>query len=214
MIIFRMKIMLLEDDYLLNKAIKLYFKSYELDSFLDGSDAYDAINSKYDVYLIDIDVPNINGIDILKEIKSRFPLAHVIMISATIEIDTIEMAYKLGCDDYIKKPFEIKELELKIDLISNKLNKPTKIENNLEFDSKNSIIINDGEKINLTLKETKLLNLLLNKRGEIVSNEYILYEIWDYENSNNQIRQLVGRLNKKLPENIIKNRKGLGYIVE
>lgn len=209
-----MNIMLLEDDYLLNKAIKSYFKTYNMDSFLDGCDALDAINSKYDIYLIDIDVPSVNGIEILKEIKSRFPLAYVIMVSATIEIDTIEVAYKLGCNDYIKKPFEIKELELKIDLISNKLNAPTKIEDNIEFDLKNSIIIKDEKKINLTPNETKLLSLLLNKRGEIVTSENILFEIWDYENSTNQIRQLVGRLAKKLPENIIKNRRGQGYIIE
>lgn len=209
-----MKLMLVEDDYLLNKAIKNYLKEYNVHSFLDGDEALKNIDKLYDVFIIDIDIPGINGIELLTEIKQKHKESYIIMISATIEIDTIEDAYNLGCDDYMKKPFDIKELKLKLDNIKNRFDEIT-LCNNLIYSKKSSkIIYKNDTHIDLTLNELKLLDLLIKNRGKLVNYETIEYTIWDFENESNQIRQLVNRLKKKIPIELIKNRRGQGYLIE
>ena len=209
-----MKIMLVEDDYLLNKAIKNYFKHMNIDSFLDGESAYQNISNNYDIFIIDIDVPEINGIELLIKIRELYKTAYIIMISATIEIGIIEKAYSLGCNDYMKKPFEIKELELKLNLIENKISNKYKILDDLFYNSNKSQLFYKEEIINLTAKETKLLYLLINNKGKIVTSEMILNYIWEDITATDQTRQLVSRLKKKIPIDFIQNRQGQGYIIE
>ena len=112
-----MKIFLLEDDYSLNEAIKeiLELEKHTVDNFYDGEIAFDNIlNNNYDLYILDINVPNIDGLEVLEKIKSISLILNVIIISANINIDLIKKAYLLGCDDYLKKPFDLEELALKI----------------------------------------------------------------------------------------------------
>lgn len=207
-----MNIMLVEDDYLLNKAIEQYFYNRNITSFNNGRDAFNALSNNYNLYIIDIDIPKMNGIELLKEIKTRYSESYVFIISATIEITTIEKAYTLGCHDYLKKPFDIKELEFKINLLEKKSEKILIFED-LYYDLNNSLIIYKNESTKLTTNESKLLNLLLTKRGNIVSSNEIEYSIWNYENSKDHIRQLVNRLKSKIPIDLIKNRKGQGYFL-
>ena len=111
-----MKIFLLEDDYSLNESIKemLETENFIVDSFYEGDVAYENIIGDYELYIFDINVPNIDGLYLLEHIKNINPNSKVIMISANINIDQIKEAYLKGCDDYIKKPFDIVELLLKI----------------------------------------------------------------------------------------------------
>ena len=110
-----MKIFLLEDDYSLNEAIKeiIQLESHSVENFYDGETAFSKISNDFDLYILDINIPNINGLEILKQIKQINPKTKVIIISANINIDLIREAYTLGCDDYIKKPFDIEELLFK-----------------------------------------------------------------------------------------------------
>jgi DNA-binding response OmpR family regulator len=110
-----MKIFLLEDDYSLNEAIKeiLELENHIVDNFYDGEIAFDNIlNNNYDLYILDVNVPNIDGLEVLEKIKSISLNLNVIIISANINIDLIKKAYLLGCDDYLKKPFDLEELIL------------------------------------------------------------------------------------------------------
>lgn len=111
-----MKILLLEDNKKLNSTIikRLEIKGYEIDGFTDGQDAYDAISDGYNCFILDINVPNVDGIEILKRIRKYYKEVPVIIISATVELDIIKESYDFGCNDYIKKPFFIDELEIKI----------------------------------------------------------------------------------------------------
>jgi DNA-binding response OmpR family regulator len=110
------KIFLLEDDYLLNKAITQYLtsKGFTVSSFYNGSEALNAIMDDFALMILDIDVADMNGVSVLQEIRKLYPAKPIIMISATIDIDMISKAYEKGCNDYLKKPFDIRELELKI----------------------------------------------------------------------------------------------------
>lgn len=211
-----MKIMLIEDDYVLNKGITLYFskKGYRVDSFLNGLDAYDNLLNTYDIFIVDIDVPEMNGIELLQKIKETFSNAYILMISATIDIEMIEKAYNLGCNDYIKKPFSTKEIELKLNLLKEKINTKYQFTKNSFYDLNKSQIILENETIKLTKKESDLLYLLLNNKGNIVTLEQIIDTVWNGDGLTSHIRKLVSRLNKKLPASIITNRTGIGYIIE
>lgn len=211
-----MNIMLVEDDYSLNKAMTLFFKSKgkKIDSFLNGLDAYNSLNNGYDIFIVDIDIPDLNGIELLKEIKKNFLNSYVIIISATVDIDIVEKAYNLGCDDYLKKPFNTKELELKLNLLEKKTLNKYVLANDLIYDTDKSQIISANESIKLTTKESKLLFLLLNNRGRIIPSETILDVVWEFDSVKNQVRQLVSRVNKKLPIPLIINKPGQGYIIE
>ncbi|WP_418180101.1 response regulator transcription factor [Aliarcobacter lanthieri] len=109
------KIFLLEDDYSLNDTIKdmLEKSSFIVNSFYNGEEAFDNILGDYSLYILDINVPNIDGITILEKIKSINPNAKVIIISANIDIDKITEAYEKDCDDYIKNLLIYKNLDLK-----------------------------------------------------------------------------------------------------
>ena len=105
-----MKIFLLEDDYSLNDTIKetLELNNHKVKTFYDGEVAFNNIAFEYDLYILDINTPSINGLEILKAIKKQMKKSKVIMISANINIQTIKESYFSGCDDYIKSHLILK----------------------------------------------------------------------------------------------------------
>lgn len=210
-----MKIFLLEDDYILNKSISHYFtsKNFEVLSFTNGLTALDSVYELYDIALLDIDTPDVNGITLLKEIHTAFPHRPVIMISATIDINTILKAYDIGCTDYMKKPFDIRELEIKIASLTRNLETRISLSESLIYDIHKQRLYHHDTEIVLTPKEHKLFSILLEKKGETVQSELIENVIWGIDGSSTHLRQLVARLRKKIPENIILNRTGSGYCI-
>ena len=209
------KLMLLEDEYLLNKTIQTYLRSKEIevDAFLEGFDALDSIGNDYDLFILDIDIPNINGLEVLEEIRSSYPEVPVIMISATIDMGMITKAYSLGCSDYLKKPFDIKELELKIRAFTRSVDNLVKITTELTYDKENKEFHYKKELITLTQKEALFFSILLKNRGHIMSHEKLEYLLWNEKESSGHLRQLVNRFRKKIPEQIIYNRVNEGYIL-
>ncbi|MDX4012910.1 response regulator, partial [Aliarcobacter skirrowii] len=119
-----MKILIIEDDIQLNTTITnfLKYKGYEVDSLEDGKEALDYIDKNfYDLYILDINIPKVSGLEILKYIRTKDIKSAIIIITASLELDNIKTAYKNGCDEYIKKPFYLEELEIKIDKIYGKI---------------------------------------------------------------------------------------------
>ncbi|MDB2562304.1 response regulator transcription factor [Sulfurimonas sp.] len=210
-----MQIMLVEDEYVLNKAIKTYFisKGMKVDAFLDGLEAIDALSPKYDIFILDIDIPHINGIEILEQIHKTFPTTPVIMISATIDMDMISNAYKKGASDYLKKPFDIKELELKIGVFTAKHKQKVKLAENIFYDKDSQLLECDGQEVILTQKEHIFLSLLVVNQGSVVPHEAIETVVWGIDIQSSHLRQLVNRLRNKLPQDLIQNRIGEGYII-
>lgn len=199
-----MKILLLEDDMALNRAIKKVLeleKSNNVETFFDGEEALNALDTQYDLYIMDINVPNVNGLELLRLIHNQNTQAKVIIISANTDLNTLKKAYALGCVDYLKKPFHLEELRIKI----NNLKIPKHFTSTIQLK-------NDDD--TLTKKEKDLLNLLLENQDTVVTYELIA----DYVYKNNAmsmdaLRTLVRRLRSKLPENIIKNILDEGYSV-
>lgn len=205
----------MEDDYLLNKTISLYLsgKGYDVHACLNGNEALNAINGIYDVAILDIDIPDFSGLEILNEIRKLYPSLPVIMISATIDINTVSKAYEIGCSDYLKKPFDIRELDCKIQAFTRMHTDILELGGGLSYQKHDQQLFLHAEPIVLTPKEQKLFHILIENRGKTVSPENLLNAIWGFDADTAHLRQLVARLRKKLPENIIENRTGSGYCI-
>jgi DNA-binding response OmpR family regulator len=211
-----MKIFLLEDDYSLNETIKemLEMNNHKINSFYDGEVAYENIFNNYDLYILDINIPSLNGLEILKSIKNISTKTKVIMISANINIETIKEAYTLGCDDYLKKPFDVEELILKVEKLDKK-DTEIFLDENIYFSPITSELYIDSQKVELTKREKDLLVLLLENRGKTISYENIENFVYQGESkSSDAIRSLLKRLRKKLPKDLIQNSIEEGYFIK
>lgn len=213
-----MNILLLEDNERLNQTItkRLITKGYKVDSFIDGEKAQDAFfKKKYSCYILDINVPSLSGIDILKQIRKKDIMVPVIIISSSVELETIRDSYHFGCDDYIKKPFFIDELEIKIDKLCQEIRGEVQFYKDSFYDSKLGIIIYSTHKEKLSKKEKLLFDLFLKESGKVVTYEAILDFVWKGQKSNmDATRSLVRRLRKKLPDDLIETIVDVGYLLK
>lgn len=209
-----MKVLLLEDNERLSNLIieALEEKKYNIVWFKDGKKAMESIFDGYDCYVLDINVPGIDGLTILKEIKTMNIDAPCIIISANIVLETIKDAYLKGCDEYLKKPFYIYELVTKLDKLSKKNESIVYLKDNYTFDMMNEILFKEGEEVKLTKKEILLFLLFCKNKNKIISFEQIEQYVWQgYLTNNENIRALIKRLRKKLPKDLIVSQGGMGY---
>ncbi|MGM0519508.1 MAG: response regulator transcription factor [Campylobacterota bacterium] len=210
-----MKILLLEDNKKLNETIakRLKLKGYQVDAFVDGLMASEKIIDGYSCFILDINVPNIDGIKILKKIREYYEDVPVIIISATVELDIIKESYDFGCNDYLKKPFFIDELEIKIEKLCNIKNEFIYFDENCYFDYKSSTIVIDNKEQRLTKKERLLINLFLTKKNQVISYESIENYVWEGSFASlESIRSLIRRLRKILKKEYIQTVVDTGYI--
>lgn len=197
-----MKILLLEDNETLNETIKLKLelKGYKVHSYTCGKEAYDNITNGYSCFLLDIHVPNVDGIKILKKIRDFYENCPVIIISSTVELEIIKESYTFGCNDYLKKPFFIDELEIKVDKLCNIPNKEIILGTNCIFNFKESVLSIDNKRNELTEKESLLVNLFAINLNKLVTYENIQNYVWKGEYASiDAIRTLIRRLRKKMP---------------
>ncbi len=210
-----MKLLLLEDNKKLNETItkRLKLKGYKVESFMDGADAFNAISEGFSCFILDINVPNIDGIKILKKIREYYTEVPVIIISASVELDVIKQSYDFGCNDYLKKPFFIDELEIKVQKLCKIQDELIKFDENCYFDFKSSKIVINNEEIRLTKKEKLLMNLFLDNKNQILSYESIENYVWEGNYvSLDSIRSLVRRLRKHLDNKYVTTVIDTGYI--
>lgn len=218
-----MNILLIEDDLTLNELITDYLKLNinSVVSLEDGMNAIDTIDkTNFDLYIIDINIPHINGLEIVKYIRQKDISTPIIMITASMELENFKTAYKNGCDDYIKKPFYLEELEIRIDkLLSKKSNGNSliKISDTITYDTEYEELSVRGEVKRLRKKERLLLNILLKNINKLVSNEIIENYVWENEIKElYPLRQLVNDLRKHFDngEKFIFAERGMGYKFE
>ncbi len=216
-----MRILLLEDEYGLRVSIEEFLGEigYEVDGYMDGMEAYDAVYSKhYDILLLDVNVPSINGFEYLKKLREDGVETPAIFLTSLTDIEDLKEGYRRGCCDYIRKPFDLEELEVRIDqaLASAIQTKSSVIElcEGVTYDIKRSKLVHNGEEIVLRKVEKDMLELLLKNKNAIVSAQMFQDEIWGEYVDPATIRVQLNNLKKKLPCDIIQNRRGLGYIIE
>lgn len=216
-----MKIFLLEDDFSLNKLIcnALEQRGFFVTSVEDGYDAMTHIlNNQYDLYILDINVPGFNGHEVLAEIRKTHKELPVIIVSAQLDIDNISKAYDLGCNDYLKKPFELEELILHIKYHIKTIFKSDVDKDIIElgygfkFDMKDQNLYKHDHEIMLTQKEKLLLTLFINNLDKTVTSEMIHEYVWDNKEMESvSMRSMIHKLQKKLKSGLIVNIRGVGY---
>ena len=216
-----MKILLLEDEVMLNESICEYLETqgHAIETFFDGQKAYDSIGkNSYDLLIFDINVPNIDGLSILEKIHEHKIHVPTIFISALVDIEDISRAYDLGCYDYLKKPFHLKELSLRIDRIKLAHETPRvhlRLSKNYSYDQEHSRLLFKQEPQTLTKRQAQIIDLLARNRGMVVDFEQFSLYVWDdHIVDNATIRAEVSRLKKFLQEDIIINVRGMGYMIE
>jgi len=208
-----MKILLLEDNERLNNSIvkRLTLKGYKVDAFIDGNEALECIYNGYDCFLLDVNVPSIDGISILKEIRETYKTIPILIISSNIDLDTIKNAYGYGCNDYLKKPFYIDELELKIEILCQLDTELVLLEQGFTYDIKKRELFNETQ-IKLTKKETLLLHQLITNKNKILSYDNIINYVWEGDvATTDSIRTLIMRLRKKIPKDSLETIVDFGY---
>ena len=216
-----MKIFLLEDDFSLNKIIKLSLvnRGFFVDSFTDGYKAVDAIlNSKHDLYILDLNVLGFDGHKVLEFIRKDDLTVPIIMISAEIDIENIKKSYTLGCNDYIKKPFDFEELFLRIQYHLSHIKKDENqdfiidIGYDFRFNLLEQTLHKSNHEIELTTKEKLLLSLLVKNINNTITNEMIHEYVWDSKEMEAvSMRTIVHKLKKKLKNGMIINLRSVGY---
>ena len=216
-----MKILLLEDEVMLNESICEYLESdgHNIDSFFDGLSAYESIKKlSYDLLILDINVSGMNGLSFLEkahELKIHTP---AIYISALVDIEDISRAYDLGCYDYLKKPFHLKELSLRLDRIKLANDTPRvhlRLSKNYSYDQEHSTLLFEQEACTLTKRQSQIIDLLARNRGMVVDFDQFSIYVWDEQVVDNAtIRAEVNRLKKYLKEDIVMNVRGMGYMIE
>ena len=222
-----MRILIVEDEKSLAELIanRLKKEKYSVDISLDGEEGlYNALMDVYDLILLDIMLPSINGIEILKEIRKNNIKAKVIMLTAKGELEDKLLGFEEGANDYIPKPFHIDELlarvnaQLRIEKTKN---------NTLEFkdlilDIKSSEIINkdNNEKISIINKEFQILEYFMRNPNQVLSKEMIYDKVWGIENDSisNNLEAYLSFIRKKLKiinSNVqIKSLRNIGYKME
>jgi DNA-binding response OmpR family regulator len=210
-----MNILLLEDNKKLNQTItkRLALKGYNVESCTDGADAYEKITDGFSCFILDINVPNIDGIKILKKIREYYDELPIIIISASVELEDIKQSYDFGCNDYLKKPFFIDELEIKIEKLCKIQDDIVPFDIECYFDFKSSVIVMNKQEQHLTKKEKLLLNLFLTKKNQVLSYESIENYVWEGSFASlESIRSLIRRLRKILNNDYIQTVVDTGYI--
>ena len=224
-----MRILVIEDEYSLADivATRLRREKYNVDISLDGEGGlYNALSNIYDLIILDIMLPKINGIEILKEIRNNNIDAKVILLTAKSSLDDKLIGFEIGANDYITKPFHIEELIARVNaqLRSNekRINKDILKFGDLELNVKTSTILcnKNNESITISYKELMILEYLMNNSEQIISKEQIYDKIWgmdkDFESNNLEVYLSFVRKKLKIIDSdvIIKAIRGMGYKLE
>lgn len=220
-----MKILVVEDELELLKSIEegLSISGYVVDTSYDGLDAEEMtyINS-YDLIILDINIPSMDGFSLLKKIRERDNNVNIIILTAIDEVEYRVMGLDLGANDYMVKPFYFAELEARIRSL---LRRKTVQENVnitagcMEFYTNTRELYVNGNLVKLTKKETKILEYMMLNKDRVISQEELLEHVWndDINCFSNTVRVHMSSLRKKLKKesgrDLIKNIIGEGYII-
>ena len=193
-------------------------KGFEVICVYDGEEALSSIyENRFDLLLLDVNVPIKNGFQVLKEIRKDGNNTPAIYITSLNSVDSLEQGYSSGCDDYIRKPFELKELLIRIQTILKRefsqKNEIVNITETITFNSISSELKDADKEIKLNLKELKLLKVFLQHPSELLVHDRIYDYVWDYDEdySDNSLRTYIKNLRKILGKDKIVSLKKLGY---
>ncbi len=213
-------LLLLEDDLHLSDTVKqfLELKGYRVYCAYDGLQAEEMIFEKHiDLMLLDIKVPYLNGFDLLTRLRAQHQEIPAIFITSLNSVEDVAQGFESGCDDYIRKPFALKELLVRVESLLKRSFK-THHENislgeNLFFHTKELILTKNRWKVPLKTKELKLLALFLQHPNELLEYKTIFETLWDYDEEPNagSLRTYIKTLRAAIGKQKVETVKNIGY---
>ncbi|AXX88959.1 DNA-binding response regulator [Arcobacter suis] len=216
-----MKILLVEDDIMLNEMITEYITStgHVIKNAKTGMESLEILEKeKFDLLILDINLPDIDGFTILEKMHEQKRMVPTIYISALIDIEEISRAFDLGCFDYLKKPFHLKELTLRINKILKTRIVPQRhkrLSKHYSFDAENMTLLFNNEPHILPKRQLQIIELLALNRSLVVQYDMFRTYVWNDDYIDNAtIRAEVNRVKTVLKEDFIKNIRGSGYMIE
>ena len=215
-------ILLLEDDELFASTLEDFLcdEGFAVDIASDGEVCLELnFKKNYDLYIFDINVPKINGLDLLEQLRQSDDNTPTIFLTSYKDKDTLHDAFLKGCDDYLKKPVDLDELILRIKALLKRNKKQfqiIKLSDTLTFNPSNKRAYENEVDLNLPIKVLELLELFLENKGEIVTKNMIISKLWTIqeEYSEGSIRVYINHIKKLLGKESILNIKGIGYKIE
>ncbi|MEE0691587.1 MAG: response regulator transcription factor [Lachnospiraceae bacterium] len=221
-----MKLLIVEDEKHLCTTIAKYLKNdgYTVDTCYDGSDALDYINgTEYDAVILDIMLPGLDGISVLKKIRNRKLKTPVLLLTAKNSIEDKVEGLDSGADDYLTKPFSLEELSARIRVMIRRSG-VERVDNTitvgpLTLDTEKKTALREGKTFTLTAKEYSILEYLMHNKGIVLSRDKIMHHIWnyDYEGSSNiidvYIRTLRNKIDADFDQKLIQTVRGMGYVI-
>ncbi|GEP49359.1 DNA-binding response regulator [Flavobacterium noncentrifugens] len=222
------KILLLEDDPVLSKEVSEFLKSqgFDCNCVFDGEIFFRQLkNNSYQIFLLDINVPKLNGLDVCKKIREDDKTTPILMLTAYGDLTDKMDAFKLGADDYLVKPFHLEELHIRILSLLRRSSVPQNSDeiitiDDLEINTSALSVKRSETAIELTQKEYQLLLLLAKAKGRVLSKQSISEQLWDvhFDTNLNTIEVYINFLRKKIDRNfehkLIRTRPGFGYYLK
>lgn len=217
-----MRLLLVEDDHILGSSLKkaLEKHAYGVDWLQDGQSAAEALrDSGYELVVLDINLPKLSGLDVLKQLRQREDTTPVLLLTARDTLLQKVEGLDCGADDYLVKPFDLDELLARLRALSRRAkgqSSPTLTCGDVEVDPAAKTASKQGEPITLTAKEFQLLKLLMERAGKYVAKTDIEYALYSAENAveSNTTEVTIYNLRKKLGSDFIKSLRGVGYRVD
>ena len=213
-------VLLLEDDMQLSDTLKHFLsrQGYEVICAYDGLQAQEIVYEKrIDVMLLDVKVPHMDGFAFLKEERAKGNDIPALFITSLNSVEDVEKGFRAGGDDYLRKPFALKELSVRIEALLKRryATRETRvsIDERLAFDTKEQVLYNGSERVMLKTKERKLLALFLQRPGELLTYEAIFKALWEYDEvpSSGSLRTYIKTLRAVLGKAKIETVKNTGY---
>jgi len=223
-----MKILIVEDEPNLLSVIRkgLSEKNHDVSAALDGTTAWEMLdNNSFDVIVLDVMLPDINGIELCRRLRAAGNFVPILMLTALNSSENIVAGLNAGADDYMAKPFRFTELEARVNALVRRAGQEHKAAENiviedLEIDLRTKTVKRKGETIVLTAKEFNLLHYLAKNSGTILSREKILDNVWNinFDMNTNVVDVYINYIRKKIDKpyshKLIHTIKGLGYVVK
>jgi DNA-binding response OmpR family regulator len=216
-----MNILILEDDTLFAESLEDFLSEANFDVTLcsDGEMALDkSYENHYDLLLLDVNVPKLNGFEVLQSIRKQNDETPAIFLTSFKDKESVLKGFDRGADDYLKKPVDLDELLSRIKALlkrTNHTHESVEIGECIYHPKEKKLICKDSE-LSLSKKLSELLELLLEQKNQLVTKEYICQRLWEWDKqpSEGSLRVYINELKKLIGKEMITNQKGIGYKLE
>ena len=215
-----MRVLLLEDDIQFSEMIEkhLNLSNYSIDAVFDLDSAEELLyNNKYDLLILPANLPVGNGLDLLESFRNLGHKTPTIIISTVTDIDSIQRAYRIGCDDYIKKPFDLKELQSRITYIEHihkiHFKDQIQIDSEIVFDAYNMNIRKNNIVNKIPRKEAEIIKFFLLNENRIITVDELIINVWEFNEQPSiaTIRTYMKNIRKDLKKDFLETIKNVGY---